>query len=224
MEIINKYFSHSNDQQISQLQSLEALYREWNEKNNTISPKDINSISEKHVPHSLAIATVVPLSSGEQILDLGFSEGFPGIPLAIMYPDAQFTLLSSNANKLKVAESIAQELGLTNVRTLNGKVDDIRNQKFHYVLSGDEASLKDLMSLTEPVLQIKKAKVTVKKTGIAPGIYFAPGLICLKSGNLEQEIKESNTLPFVLPLKDFFEEPFFKEQHLVYISRQSFAN
>ncbi len=170
------------------------------------------------------IATAVAFAPGERILDLGNSSGFPTIPLAIMFPDVQFMLVNRDVNRIKVAQAIVEEIGLTNIRTMHGRVEDIHNQRFHYVVSKAEAPLKVLMTRSKPLLRIRKRKVTVKKTGILPGIYFAPGLICLKSGDLQQEIREANTRPFVMKLNDYFNAYFFREQQLVYVSRGSFRN
>ncbi len=220
MEIIKKYFSDLNDTQISQLQALEGLYREWNEKINVLSRKDIDSLYERHVLHSLAIAAVISFSPGEQILDLGTGGGFPGIPLAIFLPGVQFTLVDSIGKKIKVAEAVAQEIGLTNARIMQSRVENIHHQKFDYVVSRAVAPLKDLMAWSKPLIRVGKAPVAVKKTDLAPGTHFPPGLICLKGGNLEQEIRESNAHPFIVALNTIYDEPFFNEKYLLYIQRR----
>ncbi len=224
MKFIRDHFPDSNDEQIRQLDLLFDLYLDWNEYITVISEEDLRGFYENYIFYSLAIATAVPLSPGEQILDLGTSSGFPTIPLAIMFPDVQFMLVNRDVNRIKVAEAIVEEIGLTNVRTMHGRVEDIHNQRFHYVVSKAEAPLKVLMTRSKPLLRIRKRKVTVKKTGILPGIYFAPGLICLKSGDLEHEIRETNTRPFVMKLNDYFNTYFFREQQMVYVSRRSFGN
>ncbi len=220
MEIIEKYFTDLNDTQISRFRALEGLYRDWNEKINVVSRKDIDSLYERHVLHSLAIAAVIPFSPGEQILDLGTGGGFPGIPLAIFSPEVQFTLVDSIGKKIKVAEAVAKEIGLTNVRTLHSRVEDIHHQKFDYVVSRAVAPLKDLMSWSKPLLRIGKAKINIKNTALTPGAQFPPGLICLKGGDLKQEIGESNADPFVLPLNVLYDEPFFNEKYLLYVQRR----
>lgn len=225
MEIIYKYFPDFNDKQLSQLQALEGLYRDWNEKINVISRKDIDSLNERHVLHSLAIAAFVPFTPSDQVLDIGTGGGFPGIPLAIYFPKVQFTLVDSSAKKLKVVESVAGAIGLTNIRTLHSRVENIPVQRFHYVVSRSVAPLKDLMEWSKPLLRIRHAKITVKKAGPTPGIYFAPGLICLNDRNPEREVKESNLrFPFVYPLDSIFKEPYFKEKFFFYVSRQSYEN
>ncbi len=220
MEIIKKYFTDLTDIQVSQFGALEGLYREWNAKINVVSRKDIDSLYERHVLHSLAIAKVVFFSRGQQILDLGTGGGFPGIPLAILYPEIQFTLVDSIAKKINVTEAVAQEIGLTNLHSLHSRVEDIHHQKFDYVVSRAVAPLKELMKWSKPLIRVEKPKIHVGKDSVTPGQHFPPGLICLKGGNLDQEILESNTRPFIVPLSTIYDEPFFNEKYLLYVQRR----
>lgn len=211
MDIILKYFSDFKPEQLHQLKALEGLYKEWNEKINVVSRKDIDSLYEKHVLHSLSIATVFDFVDGSQIVDLGCGGGFPGIPLAVFFPKVQFHLVDSIAKKLKVVDAVAEELGLKNVTTQHSRIEDIRNRKFDFVISRAVAPLKDLWGWSRPLLYDKKSQQGPDK--------LSAGLICLKGGDLAQEISESNTRPHILPIKEIFEEPFFEEKYIVYVKR-----
>lgn len=202
-----------------QFKALEGLYQEWNEKINVISRKDIDSLYEKHVLHSLSIAAVFPFKDGARVLDLGCGGGFPGIPLAIFFPNVQFHLVDSIAKKLKVVDAIAQSTGLKNLSTEHSRIEDLRHKKFDFVVSRAVAPLKDLWKWSQPLIQKNNAAQREATTDKPPqgGHYFKPGLICLKGGNLAVEISESHTRPRVLPVSEIFEEPFFAEKYLVYV-------
>ena len=144
MEIIQKYFSDFTPPQLDQLRLMEPLYREWNEKINVISRKDMDSLYEKHVLHSLSIAAVFDFPVGLDVVDLGTGGGFPGIPLAIYFPDVRFHLVDSIGKKLKVVEEVVQALGLSNVTMSHSRIEEIRNRSFDTVVSRAVAPLKDL--------------------------------------------------------------------------------
>jgi 16S rRNA (guanine527-N7)-methyltransferase len=222
MDIVLKYFSEFSPSQLDQLRSLDGLYREWNEKINVISRKDIDGLYEKHVLHSLSIATVFNFQPGMQILDLGTGGGFPGIPLAIFYPEVRFHLVDSIAKKLKVVDAVAEAIGLENVTTQHSRVEDIRNRKFDFVVSRAVAPLKDLWKWSKPVLKRSTSHPagTMASSEENPVLFAGakPGLICLKGGELAQEIQESGTHPHVVDLADLFSEEYFKEKYLLYIS------
>lgn len=207
MEIILKYFSEFTPLQEEQFRQLEPLYKEWNQKINVISRKDIDSLYEKHVLHSLGIAAVFSFTAGMEIMDLGTGGGFPGIPLAIFFPDVHFHLVDSIGKKLKIVEAVAAALGLKNVSTEHTRAELIRNRKFDFVVSRAVAPLKDLWHWSRPLLKPKTV------TG------FTPGLICLKGGDLHAEISESNTRPRVVEISSLFPEPYFEEKYLLYVSR-----
>jgi 16S rRNA (guanine527-N7)-methyltransferase len=209
MDIILKYFSDFTEKQLDQFRQLEPLYREWNEQINVISRKDIDGLYEKHVLHSLSIAAAFEFPEGADILDLGTGGGFPGIPLAIFFPKVRFHLVDSIAKKLKVVEAVRTTIGLENVTTQHARIEDIKNRKFDYVVSRAVAPLKDLWRWSRPVLKSKSA------FSGAP----APGLVCLKGGDLAREIQESGTRPRLMPLTDIFPEPFFEEKFLVYVPK-----
>ncbi|MEO6611942.1 MAG: 16S rRNA (guanine(527)-N(7))-methyltransferase RsmG [Chitinophagaceae bacterium] len=209
MEIILKYFSEFTEEQLRQFKLLDPLYKEWNEKINVISRKDIDGLYEKHVLHSLSIAASFDMADGMEIVDLGTGGGFPGIPLAIFFPEVKFHLVDSIAKKLKVVEAVAEGIGLKNVTTRHSRIEDIKNQKFDFVVSRAVAPLKDLWRWSRPLLRNTKPTDDHHK----------PGLICLKGGNLATEISDSGTRPRVMEITEIFPEEFFKEKFLLYVPR-----
>jgi len=213
MELLLKYFAEFTEEQVRQFQLLEPLYREWNEKINVISRKDIDSLYEKHVLHSLSIAASFDMEDGMDIIDLGTGGGFPGIPLAIFFPHVKFPLVDSIGKKLKVVEAVAEGIGLKNVTTQHTRIEDIRNRsqdpkgKFDFVVSRAVAPLKDLWRWSKPLLKIKTQTA------------FTPGLICLKGGDLAAEVQECPVKPRVLDIISIFPEAYFKEKYLLYLTR-----
>src|SRR5687767_1636017 len=135
MEVILKYFADFTEKQLSQFSALQELYKDWNDKINVISRKDIDSLYLKHVLHSLAIATVIDFKPGTQIIDIGTGGGFPGVPLAIFFPEVQFHLVDSIAKKLKVIEGVKEAIDLTNVTTQHTRAEEIKNRQFDFVVS-----------------------------------------------------------------------------------------
>jgi 16S rRNA (guanine527-N7)-methyltransferase len=144
MEIILQYFSEFSEKQVQQFAALQNLYEEWNSKINVISRKDIGSLYLKHVLHSLSIAAVINFKPGTQILDIGTGGGFPGVPLAIFFPEVEFLLVDSIAKKLKVIDAVAEATGLTNITTLHSRAEDIKNRQFDFAVSRAVAPIKDL--------------------------------------------------------------------------------
>ncbi|MBC9913689.1 16S rRNA (guanine(527)-N(7))-methyltransferase RsmG [Chitinophaga varians] len=207
MEIILKYFSDFTPAQLQQLEALKGLYEEWNGKINVISRKDIDSLYERHVLHSLSIAAIADFQPGTQILDLGTGGGFPGIPLAIFFPEVQFHLVDSIGKKIKVVQGVAEALGLKNVTSAHSRVEEIKNRKFDIVVSRAVAPLADLWRWSKPLL---------KKSAV-PGKQFEKGLICLKGGDLAAEISESGVKPRLIDLYDVFPEESFKEKYIVMV-------
>lgn len=215
LELITKYFSDFTDQQLEQLAALDDLYKEWNSKINVISRKDIDSLYEKHILHSLSIAAVFdPIAIGfekeSEIIDIGTGGGFPGIPLAIFFPEVKFHLVDSIGKKLKVVHAIVEKLDLKNVTIQHTRAEMIKDRKFDYVVSRAVASLKELWSWSKPLLRHKPKE----------GTSLQPGLICLKGGDLSQEIQESNTKPRIMEIAEIFQEKYFKEKFILYITRQ----
>lgn len=207
MEIILKYFSDFTDKQLQQFAGLYELYKDWNNKINVISRKDIDSLYLKHVLHSLSIAAVIEFKPETRILDIGTGGGFPGVPLAIFFPEVQFHLVDSIAKKLKVIDGVAQAIGLTNITTQHTRAEEIKNRQFDFVVSRAVAPVKDLWRWGCPLIK-KGDKQELPN-----------GLICLKGGDLVQEISESAVKPRLIPLDEIFQEDFFKEKYLLHVSR-----
>ncbi|WP_241237984.1 16S rRNA (guanine(527)-N(7))-methyltransferase RsmG [Pseudoflavitalea rhizosphaerae] len=205
--LIIKYFGDFSETQLQQLAALEALYADWNEKINVISRKDFDSLYEKHVLHSLAIAAAFEFQPGAVIGDLGTGGGFPGIPLAIFFPEVKFHLVDSIGKKIKVVQAVAEGLGLKNVTAQHARMEEIKNRKFDFVVSRAVAPLKELWTWSKPLL--KKAQ---------PNQEQKPGLICLKGGDLAQEISESGCKPRIMEVHEIFGEEYFKEKYLLYVS------
>jgi 16S rRNA (guanine527-N7)-methyltransferase len=212
MEIIRKYFSEFTPHQLEQISALNALYTEWNNRINVISRKDIESLYEKHVLHSLSIAAVFDFPAGVQIIDIGTGGGFPAIPLAIYFPQVQFHLVDSIGKKLKVVEDVASQIGLSNVTTQHIRAEDIRNRRFDFVVSRAVAPLKELWSWSRPLLHKKQFEMG------RPHQLVRSGLICLKGGDLAREIATSGCAPKQIELYSLFAEEYFKEKYLLYVS------
>ena len=202
MDILTQYFSDFTETQTQQFAALKELYSEWNQKINVISRKDIDNFYEHHVLHCLAIATQFEFKKGSEVMDLGSGGGFPGIPLAIFFPETQFHLVDSINKKLNVATEIATAIGLQNISVQHTRAEDIKNRKFDMVVTRAVAPLKDLWRWSKPLL----------KKGVAPN-----GLVCLKGGDLAKEIFESNCRPRVWEVDKIFTEPFFKEKFMLHV-------
>lgn len=204
MEEIIKYFPHLTAQQIEQFKALGRLYPEWNEKINVISRKDIENLYTNHILHSLSIAKFTDFKPGSKILDMGTGGGFPGIPLAIMFPECKFHLVDRTGKKIKVATDIATQIGLTNVTFQHGDVAEVK-EKFDFVVSRAVMQLDSLIPL------IRK---NIKKDCINS---IPNGLICLKGGELEGEIGKVKMPSITANISDYFSEEFFKTKKVVYI-------
>ena len=206
MEILKKYFSDFTPVQEKQFSMLQALYTEWNEKINVISRKDMDHFYLHHVLHSLSIAARFEFKPGMEVMDLGAGGGFPGIPLAIFFPEAKFHLVDSINKKLKVVNEIAAAAGITNITTQHTRAEEIKNRQFDTVISRAVAPLNDLWFWSQPL--IRKTKKAEK--GIPNG------LICLKGGDLGKEISESKCKPFAWEIDKIFPEPYFEEKYILY--------
>jgi 16S rRNA (guanine527-N7)-methyltransferase len=207
MEIILKYFADFTDKQLQQFAALQELYTDWNNKINVISRKDIDSLYLKHILHSLAIATVIDFKPGTNIIDIGTGGGFPGVPLAIFFPEVNFHLVDSIGKKLKVIEGVKEAIGLTNVTTQHIRAEEIKNRQFDFVVSRAVAPLKDLWQWGKPL---------IKRGGNQE---LENGLICLKGGDLAQEISESGLRPRMISIEDIFPEEFFKEKYMLHVAK-----
>lgn len=208
MQILTKYFSDFTEKQLQQLAALKDLYEEWNKKINVISRKDMDHFYEHHVLHSLAIATQFNFPDGYNIMDLGAGGGFPGIPLAIFFPNVHFHQVDSIHKKLKVVEAVADAIELKNITVQHIRAEEIKDKKFDVVVSRAVATLKDLWYWSSPLLNKKPVDQPKKITG----------LICLKGGDLNKEIHESRLRPKVWEINKIFEGDFFKEKYILQIS------
>jgi 16S rRNA (guanine527-N7)-methyltransferase len=207
LELITRYFGDFTPGQLQQFAALDELYREWNSKINVISRKDMDGLYEKHVLHSLSIAAAFEFAPGSQIADLGTGGGFPGIPLAIFFPEVQFFLVDSIGKKIRVVNEVAQGLGLKNVTAINSRIEAVQGKKFDFVVSRAVAPLKDLWGWSKPLLK-KKGHTVAGQT---------PGLICLKGGDLAAEIAESSCRPRVEEIYHLFPELSFKDKFLLFV-------
>ena len=205
MKIIQKYFPELTNLQGSQFDMLQLLYEDWNSKINVISRKDIDQLYERHVLHSLGIAKFVHFVPGTSVLDVGTGGGFPGIPLAIMFPESQFHLVDSIGKKIKVVEAVASELKLENVSSEKARAEDVAGS-FDFVVSRAVTSLPVFYGWVKG--KIKKQNNNSIRNGI----------IYLKGGDFETELKDFKNRLKVYPLNSFFEEPFFETKKIVHIT------
>lgn len=206
LELITNYFSDFSPRQLEQFKQLAPIYTEWNQQINVISRKDIESLYERHVLHSLSIAAQYPFVPGLEIIDIGTGGGFPGVPLAIFFPEVKFHLVDSIAKKLKVVDAVKQELGLDNLTFEHTRAENIKGRKFDFVVSRAVAPLKDLWTWGKPLIRNAKTMEDYKN-----------GLICLKGGDLTQEIADSILRPHVTPIQKLFPEPVFDEKFILYV-------
>lgn len=204
MELITKYFKRLSEKQNRQIDALDALYRDWNSKINVISRKDIDNLYLHHVLHSLAIARVINFKPGTRILDFGTGGGFPGIPLAILFPDCYFRLIDGTGKKITVATEVAKAIGLTNVEAVHRRGEDEKD-KFDFVVS------RAVMPLADMVKIVRKNISKVNKNS-APN-----GIITLKGGDITEELKPFKNITAVTPISTMFNEDWFKEKYVVYL-------
>lgn len=205
MEQLLRYFPQLTEQQQRQFAALNALYRDWNAKINVISRKDIDNLYPHHVLHSLGIAKVITFRPGTHVMDIGTGGGFPGIPLAILFPEVQFHLLDSIGKKIKVAQAVADALELTNVRTSHKNVME-EKEKYDFVVSRAVMQMGDLVRLV-------RKNVHHEQRNSLPN-----GLICLKGGDIQQEMRPFKHCCDVWPLHTYFEEEFFETKKVAYVT------
>jgi len=204
LNTVASHFPGLSHLQLEQLSKLGNIYRMWNERINVISRKDINNLYTNHVLHSLAIARFITFKPGTRVLDAGTGGGFPGIPLAILFPDVQFTLADSIAKKITVVEAVVRETGLGNVSTFNGRIEDI-TPGFDFVVSRAVTTLSEFVGWTR------------KK--IRPGGFneVPNGIIYLKGGDLQAELEPFGHCLRTVPISDYFEEPFFETKKIIFL-------
>ena len=205
MEQILHYFPTLTEKQKEQFAALDALYRDWNAKINVISRKDIDNLYEHHILHSLGIAKVIRFRPGSSILDIGTGGGFPGIPLAILFPEVKFHLLDSIGKKVKVAQAVAEAIGLENVRCSHRNVMEDK-EKYYFVVSRAVMQMSDLVKL------IRKNVHHEQKNSLPNGV------ICLKGGDIQSEMRPFKHCCEVWPLSTYFEEEFFETKKVAYVS------
>jgi 16S rRNA (guanine527-N7)-methyltransferase len=204
MKLIEKYFPTLTEEQKRQFEALDALYHDWNEKINVISRKDIDNLYEHHVLHSLAIAKFINFKSGTQILDFGTGGGFPGVPLAIMFPECEFKLIDGTGKKIRVAQEVNNAIGLKNCHPEHLRGEDEKD-KYDFVVSRAVMPLPDL-------LKIVRKNINKEQHNAMPN-----GVICLKGGDLQSETQPFRRIVESMELSTYFEEEWFKEKHVIYV-------
>ncbi len=208
MEWIPTYFPGLTDQQREQFEQLVPLYKEWNDRINVISRKDMDHLELHHILHSLAIGKFLSFRKGTHILDLGTGGGFPGIPLAILFPEVRFTLIDGTGKKIKVVNAVAEAIGLDNVRGMQVRAEEVKEQA-DFVVSRAVAELAQLWQWSYRLIHTRHHNA------------LPNGLICLKGGNIREEIKAlpRGVAVDLEPVSRYFSEPYFQEKHLVYLQR-----
>ncbi len=204
IEIIKKYFPQLTPKQEEQFAALDALYHDWNAKINVISRKDIDNLYEHHILHSLAIAKYINFREGTNVLDFGTGGGFPGIPLAIFFPEANFKLIDGTGKKVRVAQEVANAIGLENVLPSHLRGEEEKG-KFDFIVSRAVMPLPDLM-------KIVKKNIASDQHNVLPN-----GVIVLKGGNLDEELKPYKNIAEKTELSQWFDEEWFKEKYLIYV-------
>ena len=208
MEAILKYFTDLSEKQLSQLEQLQPLYAEWNEKINVVSRKDVDQIYEHHILHSLSVAKLIKLKGGAEILDLGTGGGLPGIPLAILFPETKFTLIDARSKKITVVSDLIHQLKLDNAKAIHGRAEELKTQ-YDFVLARAVTAIDKLYAWSLRLIHTNQ-------------VHSIPnGLIAFKGGHIDEEMK-------LLPkevywekhvISDYFDEPYYQEKFLVYVQR-----
>ena len=203
-DIILKYFPQLTEEQQRQFDALDALYREWTAKINVISRKDIDNLYEHHILHSLAIAKVINFRPGTEILDFGTGGGFPGIPLAILFPECKFKLIDGTGKKIRVAQEVAKAIGLKNCQPEHLRGEDEKG-KYDFVVSRAVMPLPDLVKI------VRKNIAKTQQNALPNGV------ICLKGGDLQAELRPFYKIVETTDISTFFKEEWFKEKHVIYL-------
>ena len=203
-DIIQKYFPNISEQQRQQFDAIDALYRDWNAKINVISRKDTDQLYEHHVLHSLAIAKIINFRSGSRILDFGTGGGFPGVPLAILFPECQFKLIDGTGKKIRVAQEVCNAIGLKNCTPTHLRGEDEKD-KYDFIVSRAVMPLPDLVKLM-------RKNISKTQQNALPN-----GVICLKGGNLQAELQPFHKIIETTEISQFFDEVWFKEKYVIYL-------
>ncbi|KMQ59741.1 16S rRNA methyltransferase [Chryseobacterium sp. BLS98] len=205
--LLLKYFPDLTEKQIEQFSQLEKLYNEWNEKINVISRKDMESLYEKHVLHSLGIAKIMEFAPGTKVLDIGTGGGFPGIPLAILFPEVEFTLIDSIGKKITVVKAVAEGIGLQNLTAIHGRAEKVK-EKFHFVVSRAVTQMPEFLRWLKG--KFEKEQFNPKHNGV----------LYLKGGDLAEEL--AGIKCEIFNLKNYFDEEFFDTKKVIYVSKGNF--
>ena len=204
MELIKNYFPELTEHQTRQISALDELYHDWNEKINVISRRDIDNLYEHHVLHSMAIGKLLHFKPGTQILDFGTGGGFPGVPLAILFPECQFTLIDGTGKKIRVAQEVCQAIGLKNCTPIHRRGEEEKG-KYDFVVSRAVMPLPDLTRMV-------KKNIAKEQRNALPN-----GIICLKGGDLQEETRPYKRIVQVQALSEWFQEEWFKEKYCIYL-------
>ena len=204
MKLIEKYFPELTEEQKQKLTALDSLYREWNEKINVISRKDIDNLYLHHVLHSMAIGKLLHFKPGTEILDVGTGGGFPGVPLAILFPECHFKLIDGTGKKIRVAQEVCQVIGLKNCTPVQLRAEEEKG-KYDFVVSRAVMPLPDLVRLV-------KKNISHEQHNALPN-----GIICLKGGDLQEETKPFKRIVQTTALSTWFEEEWYKEKYCIYL-------
>lgn len=207
IDLILKYFPEITENQKIQFEKLETVYKDWNEKINVISRKDMDFLYEKHILHSLGIAKIMEFAPDTKVLDVGTGGGFPGIPLAILFPETHFTLIDSIGKKITVVNAVAEEIGLKNVKAIHGRAEKLK-EKFHFVVSRAVTRMPEFLMWLKG--KFEKQQINTKHNGV----------LYLKGGDLGDELAGLKCEVFAL--KNIFEEEFFDTKKVVYLSKGNF--
>jgi 16S rRNA (guanine527-N7)-methyltransferase len=204
VELIKTYFPELTEEQQRQMDALDALYRDWNAKINVISRKDIDQLYEHHVLHSLAIAKVLRFKPGTEILDFGTGGGFPGIPLAILFPECHFRLIDGTGKKIRVAQEVSNAIGLKNCEPVHLRGEEEKG-KYDFIVSRAVMPLPDLVKLM-------RKNISKTQRNAMPN-----GVLCLKGGNLQAELQPYRNIVETTDINNFFHEEWFKEKYVIYL-------
>lgn len=205
MEIIKKHFPNLTQYQYNQLSQLDKLYHKWNEKINVISRKDIDELYTRHVLHSLSIAKFITFNPGTSIIDVGTGGGFPGIPLAILFPKCQFHLIDSIAKKITVVDDVAKQLKLTNIKAQQSRIQNIKT-KYDFIISRAVTAFPAFVNMSKHAIKNKNINA------------ISNGILYLKGGDFSEELKNFKNRTSVIELTEYFDEDFFETKKLIHLS------